>query len=117
MVDEALGVDGKSNAAGAVYRDEAADLVAAAARGEQLAEAGPFMRRPKAPPVRPEQPLSYGPPVGLNDNTYDDVPSREVRQFSVARLVAWIVIAPWYLLVAAGSIGIDFLFARTLLGF
>lgn len=111
-------MDSKSRAAGAVYRDEAADLVAAAARREQFAEPGPatFSRRAKVPPVRAEEPLSYPSPVGFNDNVDYSSTHREVRQFSLARLVAWIVIAPWYLLVALGSIGIDVLFARTLLG-
>lgn len=100
-----------------MYRDEAADLMAAAARREQFAEPEDvrFSRRPAAPPVRPEAPLSYPSPVGLNDNE-DFEPVAEVRQFSVPRLVAWIVIAPWYLTVALASFSVDFLFARTLLG-
>ncbi len=111
-------MDRKSRATGAVYRDEAVDLVAAAARRERFVEpdTSSLARRDRVPPVRAEEPLSYPSPVGFNDNVdYGD--TREVRQFSVARLVAWIVIAPWYLLVALASIGVDFLFLRTLLGF
>ena len=117
-------MDGKTKTTGEVYRGEAADLMAAAARTGQPARPAPtpFPRRPAAPLVQPEsrRPLPYPEPVGINDNLEDDEPAvrpiRETRRFSPLRLIARIVIAPLYLVVAAGSIGVIVLFVRSLLG-
>lgn len=106
-----------------MYQDEAVDLMEAAARTES-ADAGlfdsalPF----EAPPVQPpgsRRPLPYPEPVGINDNLqrYAQLrPISERPRVSVGRIVAWIAIAPWYLTVAATSIGVDFFFAKSLLG-
>ncbi len=97
--------------------------MAAAARGgaPQPKPAPVLPRRPAAPPIKPEsrRPLPYAEPVGINDNLdrpRPEFPSRERRRLSPVRLIAWIVILPWYLLVAAASIGIGILFVKGLLG-
>jgi hypothetical protein len=117
--------DSKPRSTGAVYRDEAADLMAAAARGSarpQPPELELIARR-EAPVVRaessrPGRPLPYPDPVGINDND-DDAPD-EIRQapraprrrLSFVQLLARIVIAPLYLGVAAAAIGIIALVVR-----
>jgi hypothetical protein len=107
-----------------MYQDEAADLMEAAAR-EESADAEPFDFAPppfEAPPVQPpisRRPLPYPEPVGINDNLqrYGQLrPISERPRVSVARIVAWIIVAPWYATVAITSIGVDFFFAKSLLG-
>ena len=117
----------KARATGTVYRDEAADLMAAAARGssrQALPELELTARR-AAPDVRlePKRPLPYPEPVALNDNAdedddYEDVPPaprRQRRRLGFMQIVAWIVIAPLYLAVLAGSVGILALFVTRFL--
>jgi len=106
-----------------VYRDEAADIMAAAARiGSRPAPPDLELtaRRP-TPEVEPEsnRPLPYPEPVGINDNDDDapPPPRRAERRPSVLRRLAWIVIAPLYLVIAVASFGVIALFARGLLGF
>jgi hypothetical protein len=108
-----------------VYRDEAAELMAAAARGTTR-PAPPELEltaRRAAPDVRlePKRPLPYPEPVALNDNAdedYDEAPQaprRQRRRLSFIQLVAWIVVAPLYLAVAAGSVAIIVLFVTRFL--
>ena len=119
--------DSKARTTGTVYRDEAADLMAAAARGNTR-QAPPELEltaRRAAPDVRlePKRPLPYPEPVGINDNSdedddYDDVrqaPRRSRRRLGFIQLVAWILIAPLYLAVAAGSVAIIALFVTRFL--
>jgi hypothetical protein len=119
--------DRKARATGAVYRDEAADLMAAAARGTMRATPPELeLTARRAPPaVSPEtrRPLPYPEPVGINDNLDDDesesreqAPRAQPRRMSLPRLIARIVITPLYLVVAAGAIGVFVLFGRGLLG-
>src|SRR5436190_9638588 len=78
----------------------------------------------RAPPVvRPEakRPLPYPEPVGINDNS-DDIPEDEApvpraqrRRMSILQLIAWLVISPLYLAVAAAALGIIALFGKGLL--
>ena len=127
-------MDRKTRTTGTAYRGEAAELFEAAARSDSAAGVEPFEIEPfevepfpaarpsAAPPVEPQsrRPLPYPEPVGINDNLQGYaplVPLSERPHVSAARIVAWIVIAPWYLAVAATSIGVDFLFAKSLLGF
>ncbi len=99
--------------------------MAAAARGvaPQPKPAPVLPRRPAAPPIKPEsrRPLPYAEPVGINDNLdqpRSEFPARrERRRLSIVRLIAWIVILPWYILVAAASVGVAFLFVKGLFGF
>lgn len=110
-----------------MYRDEAADLMAAAARGNTR-QAPPELEltaRRAAPDIRldPRRPLPYPEPVGLNDNANVDddyeeaiqAPRRQRRRLSFLQLIAWIVIAPLYLAVAAGSVAIIALFVMRFL--
>ena len=102
--------------------------MAAAARGNSR-QAPPDLEltaRRAAPDVRLEpkrpdakRPLPYPEPVGLNDNSYDDVPQEtrlapraQRRRFNPLKLLARIVIAPLYLTVAAAAIGVIALFVR-----
>ncbi len=120
--------DSRAKATGTMYRDEAADLMAAAARGN--ARRPPpeleLTARRAAPDVRlePRSPLPYPEPVGFNDNAdedeFDDIrqaPRRQRRRLTFVQLVAWIVIAPLYLAVAAASVAIIALFVMRLLAF
>lgn len=119
--------DNKARATGTVYRDEAADLMAAAVRGSAR-QAPPELEltaRRAAPDVRlePKRPLPYPEPVGYNDNDGEDdalddirqAPRRQRRRLSFVQLIAWILIAPLYLAVAAGSVAIIALFVMRLL--
>ena len=110
-----------------MYRDEAADLMAAAARGTAR-QAPPELEltaRRAAPDVRldPKRPLPYPEPVALNDNADEDedygdagqAPRGQRRRLSFFQLVAWIVIAPLYLAVLAGSVAVIALFVTRFL--
>ncbi|MEO7221143.1 MAG: hypothetical protein ABIY37_01585 [Devosia sp.] len=122
--------DSKPRSTGAVYRDEAADLMAAAARGtarpappdlELTARRAPPIVRPADKHPEPKRPLPYPEPVGINDNSGDapeDLPQQQTqrRRVNVLQLAARIVIAPWYAIVAASSLGIIALFGRGVLG-
>lgn len=115
--------DSKARNAGTVYRDEAADIMAAAARiTSRPAPPELELTARRAPEVEPEssRPLPYPEPVGINDNAGDappPQPRRVERRPSLLRRLAWIVIAPLYLVLAVASFGIIALFARGLLGF
>ncbi|MEO6012578.1 MAG: hypothetical protein ABIQ30_03200 [Devosia sp.] len=112
-------MDGKTKNTAEVYRGEAAELMAAAARVADRPKAGPapFPRQPAAPPVVPEsrRPLPYPEPIGINDNlTEDQAPPlrRERRRVSIPRVLARVLISPLYLAVAALSLGVLFLFVK-----
>lgn len=117
--------NGKPRTNGAVYRDEAADLMAAAARG--TARPSPpeleLTARRTQPEFKPaqERKLPYPEPVGINDNLdvrYEVPPApRRQRRASPLRLAARILIAPLYAVVAASAFGIVALFGKGLLGF
>lgn len=115
--------DSRSRTAGTVYRDEAADLMAAAARSASRPAPPPpelELTARRAPIVQPEpsRPLPYAEPVGINDNANDVVerPRAPQRRVSLASRLARIIIAPLYAAVAAGSFGVIVLFARGLFG-
>ena len=117
--------DSKPKSTGAVYRDEAADLMAAAARGTAR-PAPPDLeltarRTPPAVHAEAKRPLPYPEPVGINDNS-DDIPEgvapvqrAQRRRMSIPQLIAWLVILPLYLAVAAAAFGIIALFGKGLL--
>jgi len=114
-------VEAKTRTTGAVYRDEAAELMAAAARdaaGPQRADAPRQARRPAAPYVEPERrrPLPYPEPVGVNDNPDEYVAEQPRRRISFPRLLARIVIAPLYLVVAVAALAMIGLFAKSFFG-
>ncbi len=114
--------DSRSRTAGTVYRDEAADLMAAAARNASRPARAPDLelKARRTPPVQPEpsRPLPYPEPVGINDNANDVAERRRAPQgrLGLASRLARIAIAPLYAVVAAGSFGVIGLFAKSLLG-
>ena len=111
----------RARTTGAVYRDEAAELMAAAARraaGQQQAGNAGTSRRPAAPFVEPEsrRPLPYPEPIGVNDNPDEYVAERPRRRISIPRLLARILIAPLYLAVALAAVALIGLFAKSFFG-
>jgi hypothetical protein len=121
----------KARSTGAVYRDEAAELMAAAARGNTrpappdieltARRAAPEIRVEPPPPEarRPEakRPLPYPDPVGINDNAddpedYPQAPRTQRRRLNFGQLLARIVIAPLYIAVAIGAGSVIALFSR-----
>ncbi len=103
--------------------------MAAAARGtarpappdlELTARRAPPIVRAEEQRPEPKVTLPYPEPVGFNDNSGDDpedlAPQAQRRRLSVLQLGARVVIAPWYAVVAASSLGIIALFGRGLLG-
>jgi hypothetical protein len=120
-------VDTKTRTTGPVYRDEAAELMAAEARRSQPARMAPVpaQRKPVAPPVEiieKSRPLPYPEPIGINDNDDNDVPepaarpAPERRRGSFLRNLARLALLPLYLVVAIASLGLIFLFARGFIG-
>ena len=115
-------MEARTRTTGTVYRDEAAELMAAAAReaaGPQRASATGQPRRSAAPYVEPERrrPLPYAEPVGVNDNPDAYVAEQPRRRISIPRLLARILIAPLYLAVALAALAMIGLFAKSFFGF
>ena len=118
-------LDGRTKATG-FYREDAARIVSEAAKLPQTApEAGVSQAQPQpaesqAPVISiddPQRPL-LRPEPALNQNlratrNYPD--ERPERQWSAARVLAWIVFAPWYLAMIVVALGIDVLFIKDLL--
>lgn len=113
-------MEARTRTTGAVYRDEAAELMAAAARGAagQRTGAASQTRRPAAPHIEPERrrPLPYPEPVGVNDNPDEYVAEQPQRRVSIPRLMARIVIAPLYIAVALAAVAMIGLFAKSYFG-
>lgn len=118
-------LDGKTRATG-FYREDAARIVSEAARLPQAApedtasKAQPQPAEPQVPAIsidEPQRPL-LRPGAALNQNVgarrkfIDDEPE---RQWDLARVLAWIVLAPWYLAMVVVSLGVDVLFVKDLL--
>ena len=99
--------------------------MAAAARGSSPRSGPPELEltaRRATPEVSPEakRPLPYPEPIGINDNSDELVaPTARAtrRRPGLLQLLARIVIAPLYVVTAAGTLGILALFARGLLGY
>jgi hypothetical protein len=118
------------------YRGDAARLVSEAARlpADDLAEAAAVAEAPLvsataatigAPavvlddPQRP--PLSPEPPTNQNlrvarPRAEQLVDEEEPSSWAVGRVVAWILLAPWYVAVAVASVGLDVLIVKDLFG-
>lgn len=118
------------------YRGDAARLVSEAARlpADDLAEAAAVAEAPLvsataasigAPavvlddPQRP--PLSPEPPTNQNlrvarPRAEELVDEEEPSSWAVGRVVAWILLAPWYVAVAVASVGLDVLIVKDLFG-
>ena len=118
------------------YRGDAARLVSEAARlpADDLAEAAAVAEAPLvsataatigAPavvlddPQRP--PLSPEPPTNQNlrvarPRAEELVDEEEPSSWGVGRVVAWILLAPWYVAVAVASVGLDVMIVKDLFG-
>lgn len=118
------------------YRGDAARLVSEAARlpADDLAEAAAVAEAPLvsataatigAPavvlddPQRP--PLSPEPPTNQNlrvarPRAEELVDEEEPSSWAVGRVVAWILLAPWYVAVAVASVGLDVMIVKDLFG-
>ena len=124
-------MDGTAKTTGNFYRDDAARVaLEAALRPAQIDSAAPQRDASYVPPVlliEPQRPL-LKPQPAINQNTPQPEDRREVagdvqidsdddsRWDSAWRIVAWVVLAPWYLGVALAALGIDILFAKDLIG-
>jgi hypothetical protein len=118
-------LDGKTKATG-FYREDAARIVSEAARLPQAAPDGsaskaqPQPVEPRAPAIsidEPQRPL-LKPEPALNQNLRarrDTVTDEPERRWNVARAVAWIVFAPWYVAMVFVSLGVDALFIEHML--
>jgi hypothetical protein len=122
-------LDVKPKTAGQFYRDEAAWLVSAAASARQAQANAPAPRPQLAPKAQPtyaepvldepdRPPLRPEPPTNQNRHAAPrpaEAPRRR-RSVGMPRLLARIVIAPLYAVVAVGAIGVIALFARGFFG-
>jgi hypothetical protein len=130
-VRAAAGDPVKTKAVDGFYDDEAARLAARAARASSPSarpvEVEPpayippiLLDEPQRTPLRPEPPINQNldlpaerrtrPPLQADD-TDEDHPA-----FTIARMTAWILLAPWYLAMLAASIGVLVLFGKDLFG-
>ncbi|MEO8758348.1 MAG: hypothetical protein ABI398_11440 [Devosia sp.] len=110
------------------YSDEAVRIVSDAARAPQQA-AKPASAEPVAPPPRPpiafdvlldepkRPPLTPEPAINQNDAVpRPQAYPPEPRRVSMGRVVAWVLLAPWYAAMLVGALGIDAMFVKDLLG-
>jgi hypothetical protein len=130
-VRRAKSVDVKTKSVGGFYSEEAARIVSEAARAQQPAPIATAPIAPPAPPARlaptipavlPDEvqrpPLTPEPAINQNLVAPRPLPIEdEPREpIGIGRIVAWIILAPWYLAMIAAAIGIDALFVKDLLG-
>lgn len=121
------------------YRGDAARLVSEAARlpaepaqapdTEPIPEPAPppavvaigapavVLDDPQRPPLSPQPPTNQN--LRAERPRAQDLEDEEDGQapWPVARVVAWIILAPWYVAIAAASFGLDILFVKDLIGF
>jgi hypothetical protein len=109
-----LGVEPKT--AGGFYREEAVRLASEAAKAPQ--ERSPKSSKTTAPHGRPARREPLRPQRAVNQNIVGDEPIEAgPPRRSPLRLMARIVIAPWYAAILVGSVGVDAWFIKDLLGF
>jgi hypothetical protein len=111
-----LGVEPRTT--GGFYREEAAHLASEAAKAppgrtpKSSSTAAPQIRLDRREPLRPQP--------AVNQNVVGDDPIEAMPlppRRNPLRLVARIVLAPWYAVMLVGSIGVDAWFIKDLLGF
>ncbi len=128
-------LDSRTKATG-FYRGDAARLVSEAARlpaepaqlqdPDPIAEVPPApsaavaptpavtLDEPQRPPLAPQAPTNQNiraprpEPVDFDD----DEPAR----WTTGRILAWILLAPWYATIAIAALGVDVLFVKDLFG-
>ena len=118
-------MDSKTKSVGGFYSEEAARIVSEAARAQAPSPAVPPAPAPAAPaPIAPavmlgepqRPPLTPEPAINQNLVAPRPAPIALEPRLSVGRVVAWIILAPWYLAMIAAAVGIDALFVKDLLG-
>lgn len=137
----------KPKSTGGFYREDAARLASEAARvpKQQEVPLGPaapapvtaapasIAAAPEPPPQRiPAEPAipaieidrpRLRPDPADNQNVRRPRPVTELdeddepRRWGIGRIIAWVLLAPWYVAMAAAAIGVDVLFVKDLLGF
>lgn len=111
-----LGVEPKT--AGGFYREEAARLASEAAKAPSGRSAKPS--KTTAPQIQLDRREPLRPQPAMNQNVVGDEPIEPAPlppRRNPMRLIARIVIAPWYAVMLVGSIGVDAWFIKDLLGF
>ena len=112
------------------YREDAAQLAVEAARvppatqPDEPVPAAPIVASPNvAPDIRidePQRPL-LAPEPATNQNLRatrpHDIEPEHHERIGVGKIVAWVLLAPWYVAMAAAAVGVDVLFVKDLLGF
>ena len=123
----------KPKGTGGFYREDAARLASEAARApKQQQEAAPVPATPEppapSPSARPVIPAievdrpRLRPDPADNQNVRRPRPVAEVddadepHRWGFGRVVAWILLAPWYVTMVVAAIGVDVLFVKDLLG-
>jgi hypothetical protein len=116
-------LDVKPKTTGGFYREDAVRLASEAARTPRRG-APPLPTLPRdaaAPAIDPEERGRLKPRPASNQNLRtprpmaDDEPD-EPRSRKLGRTVAWVLLAPWYMATVVGTIGIDVLFIKDMLG-
>ena len=81
------------------------------------------MAATSAPPVRlddPQRPpLTPAPPTNQNVRAARPEPAEfdvEPPRWTTGRILAWVLLAPWYVGVALAAVGLDVLFVKDLFG-
>ena len=124
-------MDLKTKSVGGFYSEEAAAIVSEAARAQQPAPKSAALAGPAAPltapapaipPVMLDEPQRppLTPEPAINQNFVAPRPAigepEPGQRVGIGRIVAWIVLAPWYLAMVAAAVGLDVLFVKDLLG-
>lgn len=121
----------KPKSTGGFYREDAARLASEAARTPTQQDVAPAPAAPE-PQRAPEQPAipqievdrpRLRPDPADNQNvrrprpvTRLDEDDDEPRRWGAGRVVAWLLLAPWYAVMAAAAIGVCVLFVKDLFG-
>lgn len=112
----AVGVNAKTGSTG-FYREDAARLASEAARRPpqslETPQAAPevLLDEAQRPPLRPD------PASNQNDRQarFSRLEVEYGRGFGLARVVAWVMLAPFYAATLVGSVGLNVVFIRGLL--
>jgi hypothetical protein len=133
-VRAAAGDPVKTKAVDGFYDDEAARLAANAARASDpsgrsagIAVQPPayippiLLDEPQRTPLRPEPPINQNIDLDTRPRLrpsmpMDDADEADHPAFTIARLTAWILLAPLYLAMLAASVGVLVLFGKDLFG-
>ena len=119
-----MGVNSK--ATGSFYSEEAARLALEAAKrprhpaatATHPEPAPPYipavmLSEPQRPPLAPQPAINQNRPAPAQQRPeFDDEDEDDRRPLSLARLLGWIILLPWYVAMLAGAVGIIALFAK-----